>query len=58
MAFIMSTEGQQVVSDEGYIPVADVEAYAGDAPEGSCVVGGSSICISADGETDRGLCIS
>ena len=26
MAFIMSTEGQQVVSDEGYIPVADVEA--------------------------------
>ena len=42
MAFIMSTEGQQVVSDEGCIPVADVEAYAGDAPEGSCVVGGSS----------------
>ena len=42
MAFIMSTEGQQVVADEGYIPVADVEAYAGDAPEGSCVVGGSS----------------
>ena len=42
MAFIMSTEGQQVVSDEGYIPVANVEAYAGSAPEGSCVVGGSS----------------
>ena len=42
MAFIMSTEGQQVVSDEGYIQVADVEAYAGSAPEGSCVVGGSS----------------
>ena len=42
MAFIMSTEGQQVVSDEGYIPVADVEPYAGSAPEGSCVVGGSS----------------
>ena len=42
MAFIMSTEGQQVVSDEGYIPVANVEAYAGEAPEGSCVVGGSS----------------
>ena len=42
MAFIMSTEGQQVVADEGYIPVADVEAYAGEAPEGSCVVGGSS----------------
>ncbi len=42
MAFIMSTEGQQVVADEGYIPVSEVEAYAGDAPEGSCVVGGSS----------------
>ena len=42
MAYIMSTEGQQVVADEGYIPVSDVEAYAGDAPSGSCVVGGSS----------------
>ena len=42
MAFIMSTEGQQVVAGEGYIPVSEVEAYAGDAPEGSCVVGGSS----------------
>ncbi len=42
MAFIMSTEGQEVVSEEGYIPVSDVEAYAGEAPEGSCVVGGSS----------------
>ena len=42
MAFIMSTEGQAVVADEGYIPVAGVEAYAGEAPEGSCVVGGSS----------------
>jgi phosphate transport system substrate-binding protein len=42
MTFIMSTEGQAVVADEGYIPVAEVEAYAGEAPEGSCVVGGSS----------------
>lgn len=42
MSFIMSTEGQQVVSDEGYIPVVDVEAYAGTAPAGDCVVGGSS----------------
>ena len=42
MAVIMSTEGQEVVSGEGYIPVSDVEAYAGSAPEGSCVVGGSS----------------
>ena len=42
MAFIMSAEGQQVVADEGYIPVDGAEAYAGEAPEGSCVVGGSS----------------
>lgn len=42
MAYIMSTEGQKVVADEGYIPVSDVQDYAGDAPEGSCVVGGSS----------------
>lgn len=42
ISFIMSTEGQAVVSEEGYIPVADVTDYAGSAPEGSCVVGGSS----------------
>lgn len=42
MAFIMSTEGQQVVADEGCIPVSDVQAYSGSAPSGSCVVGGSS----------------
>ena len=42
ISFIMSTEGQAVVADEGYIPVSNVEAYAGSAPEGSCVVGGSS----------------
>ena len=42
MSFIMSTEGQAVVEEEGYIPVANVQAYAGSAPAGSCVVGGSS----------------
>lgn len=42
MSFIMSTEGQAVVEEEGYIPVDGVEAYAGSAPAGSCVVGGSS----------------
>ena len=42
ISFIMSAEGQAVVSEEGYIPVADVTDYAGSAPEGSCVVGGSS----------------
>ena len=42
MSFIMSTEGQKVVADEKYIPVADVSDYAGTKPSGSCVVGGSS----------------
>lgn len=42
LSYIMSKEGQEVVSGEGYIPIADVEAYAGSSPEGSCVVGGSS----------------
>lgn len=42
MAFIMSTEGQEIVAEEGYIPVADVEAFAGTQPSGKAVVGGSS----------------
>lgn len=42
MNFIMSTEGQAVVEEEGYIPVSDVQDYTGSAPVGSCVVGGSS----------------
>ena len=42
MAYIMSTEGQEIVSNEKYIPVSDVEAYAGSKPSGKCVVGGSS----------------
>ncbi len=40
--FIMSTEGQQVVEENGYIAVDDVEDYAGSAPSGKAVVGGSS----------------
>lgn len=42
MAYIMSTEGQEIVSNEKYIPVSDVEAYAESKPSGKCVVGGSS----------------
>lgn len=42
MNFIMSTEGQAVVADNGYIPVADVEAFEGTQPSGDAVVGGSS----------------
>ena len=40
--FIMSTEGQKVVEENGYIAVDDVEDYAGTAPSGKAVVGGSS----------------
>ena len=38
----MSEEGQAVVAEEGYIPLDGVEAYAGEAPAGKVVVGGSS----------------
>ena len=42
IAFIMSEEGQAVVAEEGYIPLDGAEAYAGEAPAGKVVVGGSS----------------
>lgn len=42
IAFILSEEGQAVVADNGYIPLDDVEPYAGTAPSGKVVVGGSS----------------
>lgn len=42
MNFIMSTEGQTVVEDAGYIPVSDAAAFEGTQPEGKAVVGGSS----------------
>ncbi len=40
--FIMSEEGQKVVSDNGFIAVDDVKAYEGTSPSGKAVVGGSS----------------
>ena len=40
--FIMSTEGQAVVAEEGYIPVDGVEAFSGTQPSGDITVGGSS----------------
>ncbi|MEE1196367.1 MAG: substrate-binding domain-containing protein [Lachnospiraceae bacterium] len=40
--FILSVEGQEVVAENGYIALDDVEAYAGSAPEGKVVVAGSS----------------
>ena len=42
MNFIMSQEGQAVVAENGYIPVADVEAFAGGTASGDVVVAGSS----------------
>ena len=42
ITFIMSQEGQQVISDNGYIASDDADPYAGTAPSGKAVVGGSS----------------
>lgn len=42
VSYIMSTEGQKIVADSGYIPVDDVAAYEGTKPEGKVVVAGSS----------------
>ena len=42
ISYIMSTEGQAVVADNGYIPVTDTEAYAATDAEGKVVVAGSS----------------
>ncbi|MDD3220447.1 MAG: substrate-binding domain-containing protein [Lachnospiraceae bacterium] len=40
--FIMSTDGQAIVEENGYIPLDATEAYAGTTPEGKVVVAGSS----------------
>ena len=42
ISYIMSTEGQAVVADNGYIPVKDTETYAATDAEGKVVVAGSS----------------
>ena len=42
IAYIMSKEGQQVISDNGYIGDDSAEAYAGSKSSGKAVVGGSS----------------
>lgn len=42
ITYIMSKEGQQVISDNGYIGDDSAEAYAGSKPSGKAVVGGSS----------------
>ena len=40
--YILSKDGQQVISDNGYISNDDAADYAGTAPSGKCGVGGSS----------------
>ena len=40
--FILSTEGQAVIEEEGYIPLENVEAYAGEKVSGNIVIAGSS----------------
>ena len=42
ISYITSKEGQQVISDNGYIGDDSAEAYAGTKPSGKVVVGGSS----------------
>ncbi len=40
--YIMSTEGQQIVSDNGYISIDGASPYSGSKPSGKIVVAGSS----------------
>lgn len=40
--YIMSSEGQQIITDNGYISVDGEDAYSGSMPEGKIVVAGSS----------------
>lgn len=40
--YIMSADGQTVIEDNGYIPVADAAAYSGKPEAGKIVVSGSS----------------
>ena len=40
--FIMSADGQKVVSDNGYVTVSENAAYSGSKPSGKIVVAGSS----------------
>lgn len=40
--YIMSSEGQQIVTDNGYISIDGAQPYAGSKPKGKIVVAGSS----------------
>ncbi len=40
--YIMSSEGQQIITDNGYISIDGAQPYAGSMPKGKVVVAGSS----------------
>ena len=40
--YILSSDGQKVVTDNGYVSVAETDAYAGSKPSGKVTVAGSS----------------
>lgn len=40
--YIMSSDGQKVIEDNGYISVSDAKAYTGSKPSGKIVIAGSS----------------
>lgn len=40
--YIMSSDGQKVITDEGYVSVSESEAYSGSKPSGKISVAGSS----------------
>ncbi len=40
--YILSSDGQKVVEENGYVSVSDAQAYSGSKPEGKVVVAGSS----------------
>lgn len=42
IAYIMSAEGQEIISKGGYVSVSGADAYAGSKPAGKLVVAGSS----------------
>lgn len=42
ISYVMSADGQAVIEENGYIAVADAEAFTSDNSEGKLVIGGSS----------------
>ena len=55
ITYIMSTEGQKIVADNGYIPVADTKAYDGTKTVRKRSSRRIFFCITGYGKTDRGI---